>query len=65
MGEFGKEVLDVIMPRAVFDSENEPETVRGLTCKPSLFGHTRGTMVEDHLDRFLTASRSRPQVTAP
>jgi hypothetical protein len=52
-GEFGKEALDEIEPRAVLGSEGEFEPVRGLAGKPSsgLFGDMRGVIVEDQLDR--------------
>ena len=43
-GEFGKEALDEIEPRAVIGGESEFEAVRGLTGEPGsgLFGDMRG-----------------------
>src|SRR5277367_2396081 len=54
-GEFGKEALDEIEPRAVLGSESEFETMCGLIGEPScgLFGDMRGMIVEDQLDRRL------------
>jgi hypothetical protein len=48
-GEFGKEALDEIEPRAVLGCEGEFESVCGLAGEPSsgLFGDMRGMIVED------------------
>ena len=52
-GEFGKEALDEVEPRAVLGCEGEFEPVRGMAGEPSsgLFGDMRGMIVEDQLDR--------------
>ena len=52
-GEFGKEALDEVEPRAVLGCEGEFEPVRGVAGEPSsgLFGDMRGMIVEDQLDR--------------
>ena len=54
-GEFGKEALDEIEPRAVLGSESKFEAVCGLTGEPGsgLFGDMRRMIVEDQLDRRL------------
>src|SRR5215470_5141174 len=51
-GEFGKEALDEVEPRAVIGSESKFEAVRGLTGEPGsgLFGDMCGMIVEDQLD---------------
>ena len=60
-GEFGKEALDEIEPRAVLGSESKFEPVRGLAGEPSsgLFGDMRGVIVEDQLDRRVGPDRRR------
>jgi hypothetical protein len=52
-GEFGKEALDEIEPRAVLGSEREFEPVRRLAGEPGsgLFGDMRGMIVDNQLDR--------------
>ena len=54
-GEFGKEALDEIEPRAVLGSESKFEAVCGLAGEPGsgLFGDMRRMIVEDQLDRRL------------
>jgi hypothetical protein len=46
-GEFGKEALDEIKPRAVLGDESEFEPVRGAAGEPGsgLFGDMRGVLV--------------------
>ena len=52
-GEFGKETLDEVEPRAVLGFEGEFEAARGLIGEPGfgLLGDVRGMIVEDQLDR--------------
>jgi hypothetical protein len=52
-GEFGKETLDEIEPRAMLGCEGEFEPMRGLAREPSsgLSGDMRGMIVEIQLDR--------------
>ena len=52
-GEFGKEALDEIEPRAVLGRQSEFEAAHGLFGEPSsgLLGDVRGMIVEDQPDR--------------
>ena len=60
-GEFGKEALDEIEPRAVLGSEGEFEAAGGLIGEPGFgfLGDVRGVIIEDQLDRGGGSDRPR------